>query len=453
MAYALKVKVRYRHDNTGRVLLLPALLTEKGLLLSHLRYLAKNTRNGASWRERSTFAIMILINYINANEGLFDQATELLESFDGALRSGTINPNDLSDPSGLFWRPRRAEDADYLIYLITDYTDWLARQPEYDTGRANPFRRATNAEQRLNWCAYYQKNDNVFLNHLQKDEDAIRSNSFVREVGRRGREPIVLEEVKKFPETSISLLIDEGFIRADRKDHPDPNMRIDYKGRALTLLMHYGGIRKSEAFHLYLTDIHIDKKRHEAVVRIYHPSQGASPDKGYRSREEYLAQRFLRIPRNQYPLTERLHAGWKTPVLSSTDKFFKVEFFPPHKATEFLHAYQHYLMYQRVEPQSHDHPYAFTNSTGQPETIKNFQRLHKAAVNRIGLDHRKYLGTTEHGHRHAYGYRLADHGFNGADIQKMMRHRSPHSHLVYIQSTSEEFRAKMIDRVEKRNGV
>ena len=227
MAYALKVKVRYRHDNTGRVLLLPALLTEKGLLLSHLRYLAKNTRNGASWRERSTFAIMILINYINANEGLFDQATELLESFDGALRSGTINPNDLSDPSGLFWRPRRAEDADYLIYLITDYTDWLARQPEYDTGRANPFRRATNAEQRLNWCAYYQKNDNVFLNHLQKDEDAIRRNSFVREVGRRGREPIVLEEVKKFPEASISLLLDEGFIRADRKDHPDPNMRID----------------------------------------------------------------------------------------------------------------------------------------------------------------------------------------------------------------------------------
>jgi hypothetical protein len=257
MAYVLKVKARYRSDNTGRELLLPALLTEKGLLLSHLRYLSKKTRNGQSWRERSTFAIMVLINYINANEGLFDQTTELLESFDGALRSGTINPRDLTDPSGLFWRPRSAEDADNLIHLITDYTDWLARQPEYDTGRANPFRHATNAEQRLNWCAYYQKNDNVFLNHLRNDEDAKRRNKFIREVGRRGREPIILEEVKKFPEASISSLIDEGFIRSDRKDHPDPKMRIDYKGRALTLLMHYGGIRKSEAFHLYLTDAKI----------------------------------------------------------------------------------------------------------------------------------------------------------------------------------------------------
>jgi site-specific recombinase XerD len=255
--------------------------------------------------------------------------------------------------------------------------------------------------------------------------------------------------VKKFPEASILKLLDEGFIRANRKTHPDPNMRIDFKGRALTLLMHYGGIRKSEAFHLYLIDIHIDKKRHEAVVRIYHPSEGASPDKVYKSRKEYLAKRFLRVPRTEYMMSERLHAGWKAPVLSSKEKFFTVNFFPPHKATEFLHAYQQYLKYQRVEPENYDHPYAFTNTIGQPETIKNFQRLHKAAVNRIGLDHEKYLGTTEHGHRHAFGYRLADHGFTPTEIQKMMRHRSPHSCLVYTQSTNEELRAKMKDRVEK----
>lgn len=451
MAYVLKVKVRYRGDNTGRVLRLPALLTENGVLLSHLRYLAKMTRNGQSWRERSTFAILLLIRYINANEGVFSETTELLENFDSVLRSGTISPVTLTDPTGLYWDSRSAEDADNLIYLITHYTDWLADQPEYKTSRANPFRLATNAEQRLNWCAYYQKHDKVFLNHLQKNEDARARNRVVRVVGREGSPPIALEEVKKFPEASILKLLDEGFIRARCKAYSDPNQRIDWKGRALTLLMHYGGIRKSEAFHLYLTDIDIDIVRNEAIVRIYHPSEGASPDGSYKSRKEYLAKRFHRVPRTEYLKSERLHAGWKAPVLCSREKFFKVNFFPPAKATEFLYVFQQYLLHQRVESENNDHPYAFTNTKGQPETIKNFQRLHKAAVNSIGLAHEKYLGTTEHGHRHAYGYRLASHGFTQHEIQKMMRHRSPDSCLVYTQSSSEELRSLMEEKLS-RNG-
>lgn len=443
MAYILKVKARYRSDNTGKVLRLPALWTESGLLLSHLRYLAKAVGKGQSWRERSTFAIMLLVRYVNANEGLFHKTVELLENFNLVLRAGTINPTDLTDPSGLYWKPRSAEDADNLLHLITHYTDWLARQPEYGAARANPFRLATSAEQRLNWCAYYQKNDGVFLNHLWDSDEARKRNAFVRLVRPEGQVPIALEEVKKFPEEHITRLLDEGFIRAGNKANPDLNMHADFKGRAITLLMHYGGVRKSEIFHLYLTDIDIDKKRHEAIVRIYHPSEGVSPDKQYKSRQEFLSRRFQRVPRTQYLKSERLHAGWKAPVLSSGEKFFTVNFFPPHKATEFLYVFQQYLKYQRVEPKGHDHPYAFTNTLGQPETIKNFQRLHKAAVHRIGLPHEKYRGTTEHGHRHAFGYRLSAHGFTQVEIQKMMRHRSPYSCSVYTRSTNEELREKM----------
>lgn len=449
MAYVLKVKARYRSDNTGRVLRLPALLTESGLVLSHLRYLAKAVNRGQSWRERSTFAIMLLIKYMNANEGLFDKTVELLESFNTALRTGTINPADLTDPSGLYWKPRSAEDSDTLLQLITHYSDWLAMQPEYGAVQANPFRKATSAEQRVFWCAYYHKNDNVFLNHLSSEREAASKSVFSRQVQRQGRSPVNLDEVKKFPEEHINRLLDEGFVRAENINNPDPNMRVDFKGRAITLLMHHGGVRKSEVFHLYLDDISIDNKRLEAVVRIYHPSEGAAPEKQYGDRREYLMKKFQRSPRTMYLKSERLHAGWKAPVLSSREKYFKVEFFPPHKATEFLYAFQQYLKYQRVEPDGHDHPYAFTNSTGQPETIKNFQRLHRAAVHRIGLAHEKYRGTTEHGHRHAFGYRLAEHGFTQIEIQKMMRHRSPTSCLVYTQPTNEDLRKTMERRVEK----
>jgi hypothetical protein len=34
-------------------------------------------------------------------------------------------------------------------------------------------------------------------------------------------------------------------------------------------------------------------------------------------------------------------------------------------------------------------------------------------------------------------------GFSSADIQKSMHHKSPYSHLIYIQSTESDLRAKM----------
>jgi integrase len=69
--------------------------------------------------------------------------------------------------------------------------------------------------------------------------------------------------------------------------------------------------------------------------------------------------------------------------------------------------------------------------------------MHGDAVKRIGLEHSKALGTTEHGHRHAYGYRLANHGFSQVEIQKAMHHKSPDSCLVYLQPTDEELRLIM----------
>ena len=114
------------------------------------------------------------------------------------------------------------------------------------------------------------------------------------------------------------------------------------------------------------------------------------------------------------------------------------------KAKDFLVIWANYLKYQRVEPpKNNPHPFAFTNTLGEPETIKNFQRLHKNAVERIGLLCKKELGTTEHGHRHAYGFRARQAGLNQVEIQKAMHHKSPASCLVYIKPTLEEVQDKL----------
>lgn len=69
-----------------------------------------------------------------------------------------------------------------------------------------------------------------------------------------------------------------------------------------------------------------------------------------------------------------------------------MHFSPVAMAKEFLYTFERYLSCQRVDaPVGSEHPYAFTNSKGEPETLKNFSRQHKNAVNRIGLEHEKNL--------------------------------------------------------------
>ena len=442
--YAIKIRTQYRNDQTSKELTLPAIYTESGLLISHLRYLARNAYKSGSWQDRSVFAVMLLIRYINVNQSAFEDATSLLQSFAQCLSLGTINPTTLEDESQLYWSPRSYEDTNTLLGHITVYTDWLSEQPEYDQQRINKFRKANSVEQRLNWCAYYHKHARVFLNHLSEPNKSAYYLSHVRQVQAHRRAAVKASSTKRFPSSEIRQLLDKGMIKPKAGVDPQGKPIPDYKNQAITLLMHYGGVRKSEIFHLYLGDIHVDRQRSEAIVRVFHPSQGESPDPRYGNRREYLAREFYLKPRTDYAKSERLHSGWKGSLLTNKSKFFQVQFFPPDKASEFLLTWKNYLLHQRVEPSSLDgHPYAFTNGKGKPETLKNFQRMHSDAVKRIGLDHSKAIGTTEHGHRHDYGYRLSEHDFSQLEIQKAMHHNSPDSCLVYIQPTDEELRERI----------
>ncbi|MBI6949759.1 gamma-mobile-trio recombinase GmtY [Pseudomonas koreensis] len=454
MAYVLKIRARYRSDATGREVLLPAVFTESGLVLSHLRYLAAHLGRSQAWRSKSVAALIRLIKYINANVEYYNSATELLRGFQAALNGGSFNQTTLEDPSGLYWRPLTAENASSVLWYITHYTDWLSRQSAYSSIRINGFRKATSTEARLNWCAYYNKERHVFLNYLNSYGRVSEEVWRVRDVKADERLVGLINSAVRFPESKIDDLMRIGFVRRDNRGASVFNEeRPDYKGQAITMLMHYGGVRRSEALQLYLQDVMVDKVRGEALVRVYHPSLGRSPDEAYSTRGEYLAIRFRLKPRNQYLVTERLHLGWKRPLLTnSREGYFAVSFFPPEKAVEFLSVFTNYLKFQRVSPPEYEnHPYAFTNCYGAPETAKNFSRLHKAAVERLELKHCKQLGTTEHGHRHAYGYRLSEYGFTPLEIKVAMHHRAISSQQVYTQKSDEDVRKYMRSSYERNH--
>lgn len=432
MAFVKKLYVKY-HDCASREdYELPALLTEKGLVISHLRYLAWMGGKSSSWRERSVFSLQLLLTYINSNSN-FDSATKLLRAFATAVRVGTTDMATLHDELGLYWRPRKKSDANSILYHINEYTDFLARQEGYESSRINPFIKASSYEERLNWCAYYNKKANVFLNHLSDKNKAAEHNKRIRLIGMVRDEIYDHEYATRFPEDQLERLLYLGF---------NNKSKIDYKSQAMVMLMNYGGLRKSELFHIYVSDITIHPTRKgEAMVRVYHPEIGASPDSKYKNRQEYLLATTHFKARNQYPFSKRIFAGWKGSLLTSKKGYFEVLFNPPEKAQEFLATWANYLKYQRVEPKKDNpHPFAFTNSRGEPETIKNFQQIYKKAVERIGLDFGLPYGTSEHCHRHAYGFRLSEAGLSQVEIQKAMHHKSPLSCLVYIKPTLEEVR-------------
>ncbi len=435
MAYIKKIYTTYKDCSSQRVLELPAILTEKGILVSHLRYLAWFSHKSESWKERSCFSLILLLRYINACKDI-TSTTEMLKSFTQSLITGTIDMATMKDSLELYWRPRKINDANVILYHITNYTDFLAEQDDYDANRLNPYRKATSYEERLNWCSYYHKQANVFLNHLSNRIDASEKNKLVRVIGNHLEDKVDYEYATRFPEDQIERLLYLGF---------EKNGVIDYKSQAITILMNYGGLRKSEIFHIYTSDITLHPvNKNEALVRVYHPEIGSAPVEGYKNRREYLLVNSKYKPRNNYLISERLYAGWKTPLLSSKKGYFEVLFNPPSKAAEFLLVWANYLKYQRVEPpKNNPHPFAFTNSSGAPETIKNFQRLHRNAIEKIGLICTKELGTTEHGHRHAYGFRLREAGLSQVEIQKAMHHKSPLSCLVYIKPTLDEVRDEL----------
>jgi integrase len=88
------------------------------------------------------------------------------------------------------------------------------------------------------------------------------------------------------------------------------------------------------------------------------------------------------------------------------------------------------------------HPFAFVNmrrgEVGTPYKIGQYEKAHAAAVKRIGMQVSKELGTTPHGHRHAYGRRLSNAGIEPVMIKRVMHHASIESQLVYTQPTLEE---------------
>lgn len=415
---------------------LPVIITEHGVLDQFAEYMHLKMGMSRSWQDSATFAVQLLLEYMEANQRFHGTPKSLFTSFSDALFTGTIHGR--SDTSGLYWDARPTDRASQLIGQLTEFSDWLAVVNENADLQLNPWREATRHEERLNWAAYTHRRDKAFLSHLWRSKPQTNQSRAVRS---RHLPVDRLTPAKALPEEYFEPLIHEGFRRRAR----DSKGPTDLRNLCITYLMHYGGLRLSEALSLWSDDVTFEGG--EVIVRAYHPSQGLAPD-GKSMRVNYLKKEYALQPRvSLVKAIDPLYLGWKNPMLTDpARKCFEVFFYPQDKGLEFAEMWRDYHMNQRVKPKAGEgHPYAFTNRDGQPYSHRMFRKAHQLAIERIGLECNKMLGTTPHGHRHAFGQRLGDAGASALLIKNAMHHQDILSAQVYTQPSAGKMRRELRD--------
>lgn len=346
-----QIRAKVIRDNTGIAMELPVIMTEYGPLHPLIDYLLLHSHSKSpAWQQKVVQAVGLLLDYMAANYSCFEDPKELFTSFVQRLYSGTIGDNG-ADPSGLYWLPRERNIVKQLSSQVAAFSDWLSEQKGAEP--LNPWRRATTFEEMLNWAAFHQRHSRTFLGHTWDMNRASETAQKARNTQLKRNPKMERDGVKYFPEDKFEDLLFKGFIVPGYQKSPRIEERLNLRDILITLLQHYGGLRISEPFHLFVHDVLPDPRDPErALVRIFHPSEGIAPDdwldeKGNPikcTRGKYLRGKHLLIPRNEYPQCDLRHAGWKEPLLDGRQRFMYVHWFPSWAGKFFLKLWNIYLI-------------------------------------------------------------------------------------------------------------
>lgn len=456
----VRVNAKIVTDNTGHQIEIPIILVGDGIQLKPLEplvnYLVRYSAvRSQAWMKKLCQIVGLLLDYMAAHQGEFEKPVALFETFAQRIYSGTIN-SEGNDPSGLYWLPRRAKPARQLLQMLSEFSDEL--NSIYGVAQLNPWVSANSYEERLNWAAHVNKTERSFLGHLDSAVEASEVAKQARMVRLRRAPGAERSETKAFPSDKFQALITEGFVNPGKSSCQDVIEKYDWRGICITMLMNGGGLRDCECFHIWVHDVQADPNDTDmALVRVYHPIDGAAPKdfkmpngRPFSNRQAYLSMRHPGyIPRNL--ATGTYHAGWKNPKLTDENQnYLHVHWFPLEAGRYFLQAWRLYMLQRlRAKITADEHPFLFVSfrgkQRGKPYTIDAFREAHARAVRRIGLVPAKGNGTTEHGHRHAYGQRAAGAKLDKKSLQAGLHHNSIESQDAYTAPSFSAVNAAMAE--------
>lgn len=426
-----------------------------------LEYFEDRSTMSYGWKRTASRAVGLLIDYGMAmsSTGLFPEwkaqgvlQRRLYRGFAKALVRGTAKADKAGhvvDQTGLHWRPLGHRQAGVLLSSLTLVFRWMQEDDENSKWvlAADTDKVADHPAVALRLAIELQmRRQASLLGHLK---------GIKREPGHSL--PFVVKRhsspesaVPTFPARYVIPFLREGFV--DRRG------RRNAEAELVAHLIFGLGVRESEPFHLFTTDVQFVGG--VPWVFFHHPENGRVSDGIGRmiTRGEYL-QRFGLQPRNTSE--GRLKAGWKG-MFGDGDgaSGFWLPIDPIRNHAALL--LKRYLFVTRptimaARPRSAgDHPFllvnprringANTGELGDPYTLEAFEGAWERAVGRIGrrfddpkmVKMDKRYGNTPHGGRHFFGKFLLTSGVEGPVIQRCLHHRTLDAHRAYTRLTPSE---------------
>lgn len=433
----VSIRAKVLSDSTGAVSEIPVLLTDEGPLQPLVDYLLwRQHDRSLAWMRKVVQDVTLLLTYMKLNADHYSDPESLFHGFVQRLHGGTVGTDGI-DPSGLYWRPYNHRVIGNMVARLTDFSNWVADRQ--GAKALNPLRTANTYDDMVAVAAWMARRDRAFLGHTWRSMSAGQARVSRSTLARRPPKVSVSDDAVAFPEKHFEDLLFHGFRRRSGEGQADLGKRLNLRDCLITLLMHGAGFRLSECFHLWLGDVRphpLDPST--AQVRIHHPSLGDAPndwldERGNPikcNRAAYLAGKYALKPRTE--VMNKHYAGWKDPSLDG-NYYMEAYWFQPELGRFFMPLWKLYLRELIHIPRPH--PYAFVveerSTAGEMYCIDNYKQAHARAVQRIGLISSKSLGTSPHGHRHAYGRRLMRSGVAPQVKQKALHHKSVGSQAVY----------------------
>ena len=438
-------------DWTGRMLVLRQADGSTEIYASLLAYLRAHPTRSRTWQNDGTRALGLFWDYARARAGDAPVPADgrlaflhtFFRSFALALLTGTVK--DGSDPLGLYWPSSTRAVAEKTVRRIEDFAAWCHAEADQTPFGLDPTHPPDDALGFTDVLVWSRLRNVQMLRHLDTEPRQVRRRSVVDRVTDAVKNN--LEPVKSFPRQHAERLLLEGHRRPRAGSGPDAYGTHNVRDQMMALLDGWGGLRRSEGLHLWVGDVVEDplKPGHALVVLEYTDPVSGRTKVG--TRAEVLNRIFGLEPRNDVKRGGH-HAGWKGMALDKQHSAI-VHWVDDSAGALFWVFYLTYLrhvrravMERRKALGGRDHPFLFVTEgadrtagngamVGNPYTPTAYERNHQAAVERIGLPHGKFHGTTTHGLRHMYGHSLAELRLSPEFIRKAMHHVSPLSQLVY----------------------
>jgi integrase len=357
---------------------------------------------------------------------LLDEFSKALDAGDGRLK----------------WKSLNYAAGDRIFESLSEFCDWLAKQPEASFQNPNPALYVdVSPGQRDFQSALRKETDLLFhLRSLTLNSGGVKKVRLYSNRNRFGKRMGPINPVAESGRGSSTRPNPKGirfqdYIKLIKAEDEPRNI-------LLWLALGAGACRISEALQIFATDIFFEKQTCEAVVALANPINGMALDNDKRKRNVYLMQQYGLLPRCDLPKSSPLHAGWKGMIedgfIHEPDsiaanwggrRWTKMKFLMPWFARLFWRAHRVYLRERNIH--GRHHPYYFINlvhNVGAPLTRSSVTQILKTSCRKAGI---KPIGP--HSLRHMYGLCLAAWNVSIVEAQILMRHASTNSTQVYYR--------------------